>query len=116
MSSRASVAAPPPLAQPEEGPRAFAEALDQPGFRQQPQMPRDARLRLAQDGGEIGDGQLRLRQQREDAQPRGLAGGLERAIEGLERQVGNGGHGVGLTLGWTGPTPSGEDIKISLYL
>ena len=110
MSSRASVA------QTEEGPRPFAEALDQPGFRQQPQMARDARLRLAQDGGEVRYGQLRLRQQGEDAQARGLAGGLERAIEGLERQVGNGGHDVGLTLGWTGPTPSGEDIKISLCL
>ena len=42
-----------------------------------------------------GYGQLRLRQQGEDAQARGLAGGLERAIEGLERQVGNGGHDVG---------------------
>ena len=76
------------LAQPEERPRAFAEALDQPGFGQQPQMPRDARLRLPQNVGEVGHRQLGLGQQRHDAQPRLFAGGLQRAVEGGEWQMG----------------------------
>ena len=46
------------LAQAKERPGALAIALDQPGFGQKPQMPRQPRLRLAQDGGEIGDGQF----------------------------------------------------------
>ena len=83
------------LAQAEERPGAFAEALDQAGLGQQLQMARDARLRLAQDVGEVGDGQLGLAEQRQDAQPRALAGGLESAVEGLESQVGRGGHDVG---------------------
>ena len=48
------------LAQAEERPGPFPEAIDQPGLGQEPQMPRNARLRLAQDGGEIGDGELGL--------------------------------------------------------
>ena len=51
---------PAPLAQAEEGPRPFAEPVDQPGLGQEPQMPRDARLRLAQDVGEVRDRQLGL--------------------------------------------------------
>ena len=58
-------------------------------------MARDARLRLAQDVGEVGDRQLGLGQQRQDAQARRLAGGLERAVEVRERKVGRTGHGVG---------------------
>ena len=76
------------LAQPEERPGAFAEALDQPGLGQEPQMPGDARLRLAQNVGEVGDGQFGLGQQRDDAQPRLLAGGLEGAVEGGEGELG----------------------------
>jgi hypothetical protein len=81
-----------PLAQAEEGPRALAKALDQPRLGEKPQMARNARLRLAQDGGEIRNGQLGLGQQREDAQPRGLGRGLERLIDGVEGQVGTSGH------------------------
>ena len=66
------------LAQPEERPRALAEALDQAGLGQQPQMARQARLRLAQNFGEVGDRQLGLGEQRQDAQARGFACGLER--------------------------------------
>ena len=77
------------LGQAEERPGALAEALDQAGFGQQLEMARDARLRLAQDLGEVGDRQLGLGQQRQDAQPRGLAGRLERGVEGIERQVGS---------------------------
>ena len=82
MSARAAA-----LAEPEEGPRAFAEALDQPGLGQKPQMAGQPRLRLAQDFGEIGDGQLGLGQQRQNAQPGRFAGGLERCGEGRERSV-----------------------------
>ena len=55
-------------------------------------MARNARLRLAQDRGEVGDGQFGFAQEREDAQPRGLGGGFKRPIECLERQVGRRGH------------------------
>ena len=68
------------LAEAEERPGAFAEALDQAGLGQEPQMARNARLRLAQDFGEVGDGQLGLGEQRQDAQPRRFARGLERAV------------------------------------
>src|SRR5262249_27951539 len=81
------------LAQAKEGPGAFAEALDQTGLGQEPQMARDARLRLAQDVGELGDGQLGLRQERKDAQPCGLAGGLEGGVERGKRELGKWGHG-----------------------
>ena len=81
-----------PLGQPEEGPRALAEALDQPGFGEKPQMARNPRLRLAQDRGEVGDRQVGFAQERENAQPRGLGGGFKRRIERLERQVGRCGH------------------------
>ena len=76
------------LGQAEEGPGAFAEALDQPGLGQQPQMARNARLRLAQDVGEVGDGQLGFGQQRQHAQARLLAGRLQRGVEGLETEPG----------------------------
>src|SRR5262249_7242983 len=74
--------------------RPFAEALDQPGLDEEPQMAGNAGLRLAQDGGEIRDGEFGLPQQREDAQPRGLGGGLERAVKRLKSEVGRRGHGV----------------------
>ena len=61
-------------------------ALDQAGFRQQLEMARDARLRLAQDFGEVGDGQFGLGQQRKDAQPRALGHRPQRVMHGLERQ------------------------------
>ena len=74
------------LGQAEEGPGALAEALHQPGLGQKPQMARDARLRLAQDVGEVGDGQLGLGQQRQHAQARLLARRLEGRIEGIETE------------------------------
>ena len=79
------------LGQAEEGPGALAEALDQAGLGQEPEMARNPRLRLAQDVGEIGDRQLRLAQQCQDAQPRAFARGLERGMERRKRQVGR--HG-----------------------
>ena len=75
------------LGQAEERPGALAEALDQPGFGQQLEMARNARLRLAQDVGEVGDGQLGLGQQRQHAQPRLLAGRLEGGVEGIEAEL-----------------------------
>ena len=73
------------FAEPVEGPGALAEALDQPRLGQEPQVAGQPRLRLAQDFGEVGDGQFGLGQQRQDAQPRGFAGGLQR-----RRQPGKG--------------------------
>ena len=80
------------LGQAEERPGALAEALDQAGFGQQLEMARNARLRLAQDVGEVGDGQFGLGQQRQHAQPRLLAGRLERRIEGIETELAGAGH------------------------
>ena len=54
--------------------------------------------------GEIGHGQFGLGQQHQDAQPRVLAGRLERGVEGVERQVGR--H-----RSWE----VAHHIKISLY-
>ena len=64
------------LAEAEEHPRALAVALDQPGFGQKPQMAREAGLRLAQDRGQVGDGQFGLGDEHREAQPRRLARGL----------------------------------------
>ena len=69
-------------------------------------MARDARLRLAQDLGEVGDGQLGLGQQRQDAQARVLAGRLERRVEGVECEGGQ--NRV------MGSIPSHKDIFIPL--
>ena len=52
-------------------------ALDKAGFEQQLEMTRDARLRLAENGHQFAHRQLRLGQQRIDAQPRLLANGGE---------------------------------------
>ena len=93
------------LGQPEEGPGALAEALDQPGLGQQLEMARDARLRLAQDVGQVGDGQFGLGQQRQHAQARLLAGGLEGGVEGVETELGAGAH-ADLTRGRYGPVPT----------
>ena len=90
------------LAQAEERPRAFAEALDQPGLGEELQMPRDARLRLAQDVGEVRDGELGLarsaRMRRRVSSPAALSAPLRI----LEPQVGSGGHGVGSILNFSG--------------
>ena len=75
------------LGQAEERPGALAKALDQPGFGQQLEMARDARLRLAQDVGEVGNGQFGLGQQRQDAQARLLTRRLEGGVEGVEAEL-----------------------------
>ena len=49
-------------------------------------MARDARLRLLQNVGEIGDGQFGLGQQRKDAQARVLARRLQRRVECIESE------------------------------
>ena len=87
ISARASAAPPPCSASRKKAQVPFAETLDQPGLGQELEMARDARLRLPQDVGEIGHGQFGLGQQREDAQPRLLACGLERRIEGIETEL-----------------------------
>ena len=47
-------------------------------------MARDARLRLAQDFGEVGDREFGFGEQREDAQARALAGGAQGRMQGVE--------------------------------
>jgi len=100
------------LGQAEEGPRAFAEALDEPRLGEKPQMARNPRLGLAQNGGEIGDRQFGLAEKRQNAQPCPLGGGFERTIERLERQMGRLGHERGRrSISLDG----GQHIKICLY-
>ena len=60
-----------------EGPACLAEALDQPGFGEQLEVARDARLRLAKDLGEVGNRELGLGDERQEAQARVLGRGLE---------------------------------------
>ena len=61
-------------------------ALDQSGFGEQLEMARDARLRLAQDFGQVGDGEFGLGQQREDAQARGFRGRAQSGVDEFEWQ------------------------------
>ena len=51
-------------------------------------MPRNARLRLAQNVGEVGDRQFGFGQQRQDAQARFLARGFQRGVQVLESDAG----------------------------
>ena len=55
-------------------------------------MARNPRLRLAQNVGEVGDGQLRLAQERQDPQAGGFGGCLQRPVQLRERQMGWRGH------------------------
>ena len=74
----------PVLGEAEERPGALAKTGHQPGLGQELEMAGDARLRLAQDVGQLRDRQLGLVEQRQDAQPRLLAGRLERRVEIVE--------------------------------
>ena len=65
------------VGEPEENPRPFAEALDEPGIGHELQMPADAGLALAEDLGEVLDVQLTAGKEREDAQARGFARGTQ---------------------------------------
>ncbi len=83
----------------EEGPGAFLDALDQPGFEQELQMARDARLRLAEDVDHVRHRQLRFDQQGDEAQARRLAhrakdrDGVVEIIAGRDGAAGGGGGG-----------------------
>ena len=57
----------------EEGPGALALARGEPRLDQQPEMARDARLRLAENGDQLAHSEFGDFQQAEDAQPRLLA-------------------------------------------
>ena len=52
-------------------------------------MARQPRLRLAQDFREVGNREFGLGDEREDAQPRRFAGGLEGRGEGREGELGS---------------------------
>src|SRR5439155_26718809 len=65
------------LTQTIEGPASFTEAVDETCLGQQLEMARDARLRLAQDLGEVGDRKVGFGEQRENAQARAFARGPE---------------------------------------
>jgi hypothetical protein len=60
--------------------------IDQAGFGQEFQMPRDARLRLTENRGQILDGELAFPEQGEYPQPGPLARGSERRNSCIEGQ------------------------------
>ena len=60
-----------------EHPGALAMALDQPSLDEELQVPRDARLRLAEDGHKLAHGQFGIAKQGQQAQARRLAGGRQ---------------------------------------
>ena len=91
------------LAQPEERPGAFLVAVDQSGFRQQLQMARNARLGLAENIGEIRDGQVAMRQQREQAKACRFARRLQDLHDVVQSEFLHVAHGL-----------SNQDIKICL--
>src|SRR6185312_10323790 len=100
------------LAQTKERPGALAETLDEPRLGQQLEMARNARLRLAQDVGEVGYGEFGFRQQGDEPQPRVLAGRLERRVEGIETELVGAGHPIQPAPFWAGS----HYIKICLYV
>ena len=69
----------------EERPGALAVPLHQPSLHQQLEMARDARLRLAQDIGQIGNRELAGGQECEDAQTR-LLGRCPQDGEGVRER------------------------------
>ena len=69
------------LGEAKECPGTLAIALDQPGFGKQPQVPRDSRLRLAQDLGQVRDGELRFGEQHQHPQPGRFCGRPQCAME-----------------------------------
>ena len=73
------------VADAEEGPGPLLVAADQPGLEQQLEMARDARLRLVENFGQVGDGQVAARQQREDAQTAGFRRRLQRIDQPIQR-------------------------------
>ena len=64
-----------------ERPGTLAIALDKPGFREKPQVARNPRLRLAQDFGQVRNGELRLGEQHQNPQPGRFSGRPQRAME-----------------------------------
>lgn len=68
----------PCLDQPVEDPRALPEAVEESGIGKQLQMTRHARLALAQDLRQLGDGELAMAEQTKDAKACRLAGSSER--------------------------------------
>ena len=65
-----------------------------------------------QDVGEIGDGQFGLGQQRQDAQARLLARGLERGVESIETELAAVAGIMGLIRAPMGQFPPYKDIFI----
>src|SRR4029077_21291588 len=65
------------FAETEEGPGPLAETIHQSRFVEEPQMPRQPRLRLPENLGESANRQFGLCEQRQDAQPCRLAGGFQ---------------------------------------
>lgn len=60
------------IRQAEEGPGPFLVAADQPCLQKQLQVPRNARLRLAENFGKIGNGEVTARQKCQYAQSAGF--------------------------------------------
>jgi hypothetical protein len=55
----------------------LSQTIEQPDIAQEFEMPRDARLALADHLADLTDGQLGARKQREQPEPRGLGSGTQ---------------------------------------
>jgi hypothetical protein len=91
------------VGQPEEGPRSFLVAPDQPGIEEELEMTRHPRLGLVEYLREVGDRQVATREQEQDAKPAGFGRRLHRINHGVEADGRAVQHGI-----------SPADIKISL--
>ena len=67
----------------EESPGPLLIAADQAGVEQELQMARDARLRLVEDVGKVGDGEVTAREQRKNAQ----AAGFRRRLQSIDQTI-----------------------------
>ncbi len=94
-----------------ERPGAFAVALGEARFHQQLQMARHARLRLAENRDQLGNRQFGLGDQRENAQPRLLAGRRQGGKGGVERDL----RGFGGQRHGSGTTERYKDIFIRIH-
>jgi len=77
----------PAIMQTEESPSPFTMALNEAGFRQQFEMARNARLRLAQNGDELAHCEFGLAEQGEQANARDLTGRFKRGDQFERRDL-----------------------------
>ena len=76
----------------EIGPGPLLITPDQPGLEQELQMPRNPWLRLIEDFGKVGNGEIAARQQCKNAQSAGFSGRLQCINHHIQRRMRSEGH------------------------